>query len=67
MVAPWTQFWSVNAFVQGSPGLQEAFGNPFLRGAVSGIGGITALAGVVELASAVVARFQHAAAESPES
>jgi hypothetical protein len=53
--------------VQSSSGLRDAFANPFLRGAVSGIGGITALAGIVELASAVVARFQQTAVEHPES
>jgi hypothetical protein len=36
--------------------VRPAFGSPFLRGAVSGIGLITVLAGLVELAALFAAR-----------
>ena len=51
MVAPWSGFWERNAFAQ-APALAAWLSNPFVRGAVSGIGLITAIAGLVELGAA---------------
>ncbi len=51
MVAPWSAFWERNAFAQ-TPALAEWLSNAFFRGAVSGIGLITAMAGLAELAGA---------------
>ena len=59
MIAPWTEFWNVNAFFGAYPSMQDALASPFVRGAVSGIGGITTLAGVAELATAIVSRFRE--------
>ena len=50
IVAPWSAFWERNFFVDAVPLLQQLAANPFVRGAVSGIGAITALAGLAELA-----------------
>jgi hypothetical protein len=50
IVAPWSQFWDRNFFVASLPFLEGFAGNLFVRGAVSGIGGVTALAGLAELA-----------------
>jgi hypothetical protein len=58
VIAPWTNFWSGNLFIASYPDLQGLLGSPFLRGAVSGVGAITTLAGLAELASAVVARHR---------
>jgi hypothetical protein len=55
-VAPWSALWSRNTFAHALPVLAPLIGNPFVRGAVSGIGAITAIAGVMELAAAVAAR-----------
>jgi hypothetical protein len=50
IVAPWSAFWDRNFFAGALPLLEHAAANPFVRGAVSGIGAITALAGFAELA-----------------
>jgi hypothetical protein len=51
IVAPWSPFWDRNVFGARLPLLGWLLSNLFVRGAVSGIGGVTALAGVAELAS----------------
>lgn len=50
-MAPWSGFWERNAFAQ-SPELAGWLSNAFLRGAVSGVGLITAIAGLIELGGA---------------
>lgn len=52
MVAPWSGFWERNAFAQ-TPLLAAWLSNAFFRGAVSGIGLITAIAGLAELGGAL--------------
>ncbi len=49
VVAPWSGFWEHNFFVVRVPALVPVFSNLFVRGAVSGVGAITAIAGVAEL------------------
>jgi hypothetical protein len=57
IVAPWrTAFWDRNFFIERLPLLETVLGNVFVRGAVSGIGGLTALAGLAELAGIFAAR-----------
>ena len=57
IVAPWkSAFWDQNFFIERLPLLETFVGNVFVRGAVSGIGGLTALAGLAELAGIFVAR-----------
>lgn len=55
MVAPWSGFWDRNAFVQ-TEMLARLLDSPVLRGGVSGIGFITALAGLAELAGVFLRR-----------
>jgi hypothetical protein len=43
-------------FVEAVPALEQILSSPFARGAVSGIGAVTAIAGLTELASAFGAR-----------
>lgn len=51
IVAPWkTGFWEQNFFVEHLPMLEAVVENVFFRGAVSGVGAVTALAGLAELA-----------------
>ena len=51
IVAPWkTGLWERNFFVERLPLLESIVQNVFVRGAVSGVGAITALAGLAELA-----------------
>lgn len=52
IVVPWSGFWDRNAFAFLIPAARPWLASPFLRGAVSGVGIITACAGLVELASA---------------
>jgi hypothetical protein len=51
LVAPWSGFWEHNFFVGQMPALEPLLSNLFVRGAVSGIGAITAVAGLAELAA----------------
>jgi hypothetical protein len=57
IVAPWrTAFWDRNFFIERLPLLESVLRNVFVRGAVSGIGALTALAGLAELAGIFAAR-----------
>ena len=49
---PWSDFWDRNVFVVMLPALEGLLASPYARGAVSGVGVITAIAGVLELAAA---------------
>ena len=50
VVAPWSVFWERNFFAGALPLVEQVAASAFVRGAVSGIGLVTALAGVAELA-----------------
>jgi hypothetical protein len=56
VVAPWTASWQRNYFGTLLPALGEVMANEFVRGAVSGIGVITAFAGLRDLNAVVWAR-----------
>ena len=58
-MAPWSAFWFRNVFAQ-YPLVAELLANPFVRGGVSGIGLITASAGLAELAGALRRRRHDA-------
>jgi hypothetical protein len=64
IVAPWSGFWSRNVFREYIPALQPILDNLFLRGAVSGVGAVTALAGLAELGGLLMRR-RHAAGVEP--
>lgn len=50
MIAPWkAAFWDRNFFIESLPLIEAVLGNVFVRGAVSGIGGLTAIAGLAEI------------------
>ncbi len=53
--APWMQLWHRNAFAVAVPWLLGLMANPFVRGAVTGIGLVTLGAGIRDLASVFVA------------
>jgi hypothetical protein len=63
-VAPWSAFWGQNFFARGSV-LSAWLSNAFVRGAVSGIGIITATAGLAELAGALRLRRRDPIGEDP--
>jgi hypothetical protein len=65
---PWSTFWDRNYFVEMLPALQPIVSNPFVRGAVSGLGVLNLAASLVELAALVTSsrasRPEHAAPAS---
>jgi len=56
IVAPWSSFWEHNFFLTRLPGLARILSSPFVRGGISGIGAITALAGLAELGGLFASR-----------
>ena len=54
-------------FVEAMPALEHFLASPFSRGAISGIGAITAIAGLFELAAAFGARLQRNEKAPPAS
>ncbi len=56
VVAPWSAFWEHNFFAAALPFAERAASSAFVRGGVSGIGAITAIAGFIELAGIFGAR-----------
>lgn len=61
IIAPWSTFWDRNFFAGAIPLVDTIFGNSYARGAVSGVGLITLLAGLIELAAAFGARREASA------
>jgi len=57
---PWSTFWDRNLFIVTLPMMERVLASPYTRGAVSGVGVITAIAGVLELAAAFGARRRTA-------
>jgi hypothetical protein len=58
-VAPWSTFWEHNRFAETRPMLEALLNSPYARGAVSGVGVITALAGLAELGSVILSRTRR--------
>lgn len=58
-VAPWSAVWDRNKFVEQRPRLEEFLQSPYARGGVTGVGVITALAGLAELGSIFASRARR--------
>jgi hypothetical protein len=56
IVVPWSAFWDRNYFAQALPPLGMLITNNFVRGAVSGLGVVNVVAGLLELVAMVLAR-----------
>lgn len=66
IVAPWSGFWDRNFFVDRLPSLTQFLASPVARGAVTGIGLITVLAGLAEFGAAFSGRRpRHETAPGP--
>jgi hypothetical protein len=65
IVAPWSSFWDRNLFLAAVPALEQILDSPFTRGAVSGVGAITVIAGLAELAGVLNLRRPTASQNSP--
>jgi len=51
--------WERNRFTDGRPAVRAAVESPYARGAVTGVGVITALAGLVELSGIITGRSRR--------
>ena len=49
LIVPWSVYWEQNYFVQAMPAVQTFLNNDFVRGAVSGLGLVNLMAGLVEI------------------
>ena len=56
VAAPWSTYWDRNYFAEALPPLRELIINPFVRGAVSGLGIVNVVAGILELTSVFASR-----------
>jgi len=56
LVAPWSDFWDGNYFLQAPSLVQAILTNNFVRGAISGLGLVNIGAGLSDLASQILAR-----------
>jgi hypothetical protein len=56
VVAPWSPFWERNFFAESLPAIERLLASPYARGAVSGVGVVTLIAGLAELGGAFASR-----------
>jgi hypothetical protein len=56
IVVPWLAFWDRNYFAELVPAVQAVVTNNFVRGAVSGLGVINLMVGLVDLVSLLASR-----------
>ena len=56
IIIPWSAFWDRNYFATVIPPLQDIITNNFVRGAVSGVGLLNLIAGLMELVSMYLGR-----------
>jgi hypothetical protein len=64
-VAPWSAVWERNRFSVNRPRLEQFLQSPYARGGVSGVGVITALAGLAELGSIFASRSRRGGDTTP--
>ena len=67
VVVPWSTFWERNYFADRIPPLRDMLANHFVRGAVSGLGLVNLVAGLVDLAGVMAARRDVGEAAGPGS
>lgn len=64
-MAPWSGFWDHNRFAEARPALEAFLNSPYARGGVTGVGVITALAGLIELGSVILSKARRRDADPP--
>lgn len=57
-LAPWSVFWERNGFTDGHPRVEAVMQSPYVRGAATGVGVITVVAGLGELAAVFATRWR---------
>ena len=63
LVTPWSELWDHNYFTDTLPALRVVLQNNSVRGAVTGVGVLTVMAGLAELGAVLAGRRE--ADESP--
>ena len=53
--------WEHNRFAESRPSVRAAIESPYVRGAVTGVGVMTAIAGLMELGGVVMSRSRRQA------
>jgi hypothetical protein len=66
IMAPWTSLWERNFFAEAVPILGSVMANEFVRGGVTGVGLVTAIAGLRDLTGAVLARLPRETPPAPQ-
>jgi hypothetical protein len=56
LLVPWSAYWDRNYFLQSLPMVATFISNDFVRGAVSGLGVVNLIAGLVEIWTFLSAR-----------
>jgi hypothetical protein len=56
VVVPWSTYWETNYFVHALPMIEPFLSSDYVRGAVSGLGVVNLLAGLVEIWSFLTTR-----------
>lgn len=64
-LVPWTSFWDRNRFADLLPAVEVWMRNPYVRGAVTGVGVITTLVGLRDLVGLLFARSRRLAEPGP--
>jgi hypothetical protein len=65
LVLPWSSFWDHNYFAITWPAIRPFLTNNFVRGAVTGLGGVNLLVGVADLVMVFGARERRDTANRP--
>jgi hypothetical protein len=67
LLSPWTALWDQNLFARIIPALGIMMANPFVRGAVTGVGVVTVAAGIRELFGVFASRARPEPPPDPHS
>jgi hypothetical protein len=66
IILPWTMLWDRNYLLAAIPWVHALVQNPYVRGAVSGLGVVNVGIGVAEIATLLAARFGPPPESQPE-
>ena len=65
LVLPWSAFWDNNYFALKWPAIRPFLSNHFVRGGITGLGGVNLVAGFVDLTLVFAARQPRDATDRP--
>ena len=65
VVLPWSSFWDNNYFVLQWPAIRPFLTNHFVRGGITGLGGVNLVAGFVDLSMVLASRESRDATDRP--